>query len=292
VSNRNKIETKKPGYFKKMKISSKKRCARNVATHSKTVPAAFTIIELLVVVSIISLLLAVLVPALRKAKEQTRATICMSNLKQWSLSYQIYATENNSKYPPAEPQNTKDIWMTRMSNYCSDIQTLRNCPSAIKMNNTGKVASGILGATRRAWYLTAPFDLPPQYRTGSYTKNLYTGQLSLEDENNSNRVSSNYWTGPEDRGAGQAPLLIDGRWYVVEPEDNDPLPMSEQVYISESNKTSVDSLAMNRHKDGVNTLFVSGTIIKVKAEELWNLKWNKTYEKRGKVNLSNLSSDM
>jgi len=58
---------------------------------------AFTLVELLVVISIIAILLAVLMPALSKARSSARWVICGSNLKQWGYTLQGYSTENNGK---------------------------------------------------------------------------------------------------------------------------------------------------------------------------------------------------
>ena len=56
---------------------------------------AFTLIELLVVIAVIALLLALLLPALRSAKEQGQRTVCLSNLKQLTLAWIMYAEEND-----------------------------------------------------------------------------------------------------------------------------------------------------------------------------------------------------
>lgn len=59
----------------------------------------FTLVELLVVISIIALLMSVLMPALSRAREQARAMKCASSLKQMGLGWQMYADENDGYFP-------------------------------------------------------------------------------------------------------------------------------------------------------------------------------------------------
>lgn len=61
---------------------------------------AFTIIELLVVISIIALLIAILLPALKNARESARSVQCLSNQKQIVLAQMSYVADNDSWLPP------------------------------------------------------------------------------------------------------------------------------------------------------------------------------------------------
>lgn len=62
--------------------------------------AGFTLIELLVVVAIISILGAMLLPALSRAREKARQAVCMGNLKQLAIATFTYCDDYNGWLPP------------------------------------------------------------------------------------------------------------------------------------------------------------------------------------------------
>ncbi len=62
---------------------------------------AFTLIEILVVITIIGILMALLLPAILKGRGVATMTECTNNLKQLGIGFNIYLTESSYLYPPA-----------------------------------------------------------------------------------------------------------------------------------------------------------------------------------------------
>lgn len=67
--------------------------------HMRRSKKGFTLVELLVVIAIITLLIALLMPSLRKAREHAVAVQCMSNLRQIGQALVMYASDNNGHIP-------------------------------------------------------------------------------------------------------------------------------------------------------------------------------------------------
>jgi prepilin-type N-terminal cleavage/methylation domain-containing protein len=94
---------------------------------------AFTLIELLVVIAIISILAAMLMPAISRVKESGRATACLSNLHQIGIGIQLYVQDNNNRLPFMRDQSqtsTNELPGPDvvLSNHVGNVRVMR-CPS-------------------------------------------------------------------------------------------------------------------------------------------------------------------
>jgi prepilin-type N-terminal cleavage/methylation domain-containing protein/prepilin-type processing-associated H-X9-DG protein len=78
----------------------------------------FTLVELLVVIAIIALLMAVLLPALNKARKAAKRIVCMSNMRQLVVAWMTYAEQNDGKivnggqWTGNSPYPTEPYWCT------------------------------------------------------------------------------------------------------------------------------------------------------------------------------------
>ncbi len=96
-----------------MKTSISEREGAHSGPVSERRAGKFTLVELLVVISIIAIIAALLMPALGKAREAARKAFCLSHLKDMAVSSLMYADNNKEYFPPGHRYNSgeaKDFW--------------------------------------------------------------------------------------------------------------------------------------------------------------------------------------
>jgi prepilin-type N-terminal cleavage/methylation domain-containing protein/prepilin-type processing-associated H-X9-DG protein len=80
----------------------------------------FTLIELLVVLGVVSLLVAILLPSLNKAREQGQRAVCQGNLRQLAFAHGLYQADSDGRVVPAIQEETAySYWYNTMGGYFS-----------------------------------------------------------------------------------------------------------------------------------------------------------------------------
>lgn len=119
----------------------------------------FTLIELLVVIAVVSILAALLLPALGKARQKVMGVSCLGNERQVGIGFQMYLNDFNLYFPPAE---TPNIWSWEFMNvkYVPNLKVFL-CPVLTSRNASGQ------------WIVTDP--IKRQYCTHGIGYNGYLG---------------------------------------------------------------------------------------------------------------------
>jgi len=87
---------------------------------------AFTLVELLVVIAIIALLMSILMPALRRAREIAKKTVCRSNFRQIGIVIAQYETEHEFDYRIAKkPYNKTWCWKNGTADYAHEFNQMK-----------------------------------------------------------------------------------------------------------------------------------------------------------------------
>ena len=74
---------------------------------------AFTLAELLVVMGIILLLIAILLPALSRARESANRTACLSNMRQLGIAFTLYLNDSRDSFPRPAAQVRRPLPLFR-----------------------------------------------------------------------------------------------------------------------------------------------------------------------------------
>ncbi len=96
---------------------------------------AFTLVELLVVISIIAMLLAILTPSLQRARNQAKRVVCLSNMRQMGIGLKTYLMDNDGHLPDSSCHisDPNQYWLVILSKYLGK-ELLSRCPADTAKN--------------------------------------------------------------------------------------------------------------------------------------------------------------
>jgi prepilin-type N-terminal cleavage/methylation domain-containing protein/prepilin-type processing-associated H-X9-DG protein len=228
--------------------------------NSSSVHTRFTLIELLIVISIIAILASILLPALKTARDSAKRISCMNNIKQLGLTFLSYSNDSQENLPPAIINYGGDnlAWGSTLAEnnyvnenaigYAPKNKTLL-CPSS-NVKTNGKVI----------------------YKFGHYGMNaLITYTLGLAPASTGFKIT-------KISNPSQKVLLLDSGncylhygqminpsyniWYIPGAKNNLNLDWDQNNYTNKNDAWN------GRHSGKINTFFLDGHADNYKADDL------------------------
>ncbi len=257
----------------------------------------FTLIELLVVIAIIALLLSIIVPSLKRAKEVASSKVCLSYVKQWGLIVKMYTDDNHGWFWRDPGETTEEqigperLWMNRLEALYGENDDFRICPSAKRENEYGKAhpTANVFGKTDTIWRCgdTNIGGTTKKY-VGSYGINHWLNTVpSTGPWPGGYRAKPDVqWCKAEQQNASKIPVVLDCCWYGGNPE-TDPWESGAKVpdepdwlyNLMERGQScayfDIARFCLNRHNRAINGVFLDWSANPVPLPELWQLKWHK-----------------
>ena len=237
---------------------------------------AFSLVELLVVVSILALLLALLMPSLQMARTLARDSVCRSNLSQLNRAHSAYMVNSKGDF---FPYNGSIIYMAFLEKYHT-VHEIRLCPQADKPFYPNTAARG---GSRNAWQAWS--------RRGSYGVNgwIYNPTDAATNYNAGGRAypccknrpfPGSWWQGIGDTGyPALTPSYADSNWVDGWPWWDDIVPPVLDGSITDPNeKFQMSRFCFDRHRLAINVGFLDGHVDRVPLGQLWTLLWSKLHE--------------
>jgi hypothetical protein len=214
-----------------------------------------------VVISIIALLMAVLLPAVGRARKQAKAVACQAKLRQWGLVFSMYIDDSDSQYPLAGALGMQNWYFRFWRPHYGDSNDMLLCPMATRYEGN-KIDSGALyesfgaGSKYTTWKWCPGNEDVRRFYYGSYGANFLTN-------------------GPW-KNLAQRPLLVDCAGDGVEPMTKHAPPAFDGQLVADPGHMSW--ACIDRHQGEINALFWDMTVRKVGLKELWTLKWEPRFD--------------
>jgi prepilin-type N-terminal cleavage/methylation domain-containing protein len=248
---------------------------------------AFTLVELLVVIGIIALLIAILLPTLKKAQDQARSVSCLSNMRQMHFAFSMYNNDHKGKsffYRADYPT----FWMSQLLKYQGKSAKIRVCPE------TQEPSFG-WGSVWKHW--GPDFSNPwMQEHTGSYCFNGWLYRLfpdgSGGGQNHAGVTAAearDHFMNLPTKEAANVPVFADSTWVDAWPRETDAPPLNPMTEGSPPFGTGpgymMRRVTVPRHMKMSGAVFLDGSARRVPLREMYQLKWSKKFVPRTDVRI-------
>jgi type II secretory pathway pseudopilin PulG len=239
---------------------------------------AFTIPEMLAVVAIMIIVIAMLLPAIGKARDVAHAATCLGNVRQISVAHTSYKVNHLGWHPPTSTLTAERHWLELMEEYHSGNDVLRFCARVkgayLIDNPAGSGQSQTWGSRDHHWWLNMNSYGVRTANGGSYGANSWlhstTGwgqDLSKHFRRNSDIYGS----------ASDVPVVSDSVWHNGFPKPGDTALIRES-HGSQAPSGMMNRLLLRRHfAHSVNASFYDGSAKRVHLTNMWSFNWHKDF---------------
>lgn len=264
--------------------------------------AGFTLVELLVVISIIALLIALLLPALAKAKQVANSIVCSSNIREMVTAVMEYQDSNSEQLAPNYGFNA---WMVPLAPYLTNsgtnqstttgyqinfqkLETTLVCPSTTPLTEANMNGStNFVGGVTTPWYWQAASPFydnqyalnQVEYCQSSYCFNGWLWNLGTVPSPSQNPPAQCWPNNITSVPTTLVPVFGDGLWLNAQPLETDVPPPLD--YVDGQASWPIDTLpnffmgrfCITRHSNGINLGFMDGHVQYIDCKQLWSQDW-------------------